>query len=243
MAKLKPNQFEYRPGMVITERPILCQTDMVQAILEDRKTQTRRGFHQASYLTNETQSFRGMGFINGREDQYAAAIGTENFRTIHKSKYGKPGDLLWVRETWAPLGEKPNHNWMYKSDVSQHYSKWKPSIHMPKDASRIWLMIEEIRVERVQDISEEDAIAEGIQRIDQHGVEVWRRYDDKNTVTMSPMISFWSLWSSINGEESWDSNPWVWVIKFRVLSKTGRPSLQEIERNYFEVTGKEVTNG
>lgn len=113
---------------------------------------------------------------------------------------------------------------------------------MPKVASRIWLMVEEIRVERLQDISEEDAIAEGIESIDQHGSKVWKRYDGYSLVTSDPVVSFWSLWASINGEDSWLSNPWVWVVKYRILSKTGKPSIETIEKNYLEITGKEVTN-
>jgi hypothetical protein len=238
MSKLKPNQF-ILDGHLITERPILCQTEMVKAILEDRKTQTRRGFNQASYLSNESQSFRRMGFINGREDRYAAAIGTETMQTLHISKFGKPGDLLWVRETMAhQLPSQRIDAYMYKADypikVTEHKNirgMWKPSIHMPKAASRIWLMIEDVSVERLQDISQEDAIAEGVELVYQSEYQKrWRRYDnvDGYQRTDNPYVSFWTLWESINGKESWDQNPWVWVIKFRVLSKTGRPSNAEI---------------
>lgn len=219
--KLKPNQFYLPSGALITELPILFQTEMVKAILEGRKTQTRR--HIKGQPTGDDAINLKDVFNHNPEYFYEIC------------KYGKPGDLLWAKETWAPLGEKPNHNWIYKSDVSQPYFKWKPSIHMPKAASRIWLMIEDIRVERVQEISQIDAQAEGIEPVTIHGEIKWKRYDE-GLCTEYPTISFKTLWISINGEESWQSNPWVWVIKYRILSKIGRPSLEVIEKNYLEVT-------
>lgn len=250
MAKLKPNQF-ILSGHLITEIPLLFQTEMVKANMEDRKTQTRREFNQPSYLTNESQSFKGMGFVNGNPSHYAASIGTENFSTLFKSPYGKPGDLLWVRETWLKLDRDHviTSEYAYKAngdsdteDLRKDYIKsgrkynWKPSIHMPKAASRLWLMVEEIRVERLQDITEEDAMAEGIEKVNIHGQDSWKRYDGYALVTSSPIVSYWSLWASINGEESWNSNPWVWVIKYRILSKTGRPSDDLILENYNQIT-------
>ena len=223
MAKLKANQFEYKPGLVTTERPILFQTDMVQAILAGRKTQTRRMVQGEALEWLEPDMFT---------PEFVAS--PENYLC----KYGNPGDLLWVRETWAPLGEKPNQNWMYKSDVSQCYSKWKPSIHMPKDACRIWLMIEDLRVERLQDISEEDAIAEGIEYAHKDDFRFFKDYTGRKYHLVRGGESFETLWISINGKESWDSNPWVWVIKFRVLSKTGRPSREEIVSAYYDVTSE-----
>jgi hypothetical protein len=130
-------------------------------------------------------------------------------------------------------------------ELAKEYGfKWKPSIHMPKDAARIWLMLEDIRPQRLQDITEQDAIAEGILPIDQHGQLVWKRYDENATVTSSPIVSFWSLWSSINGEDSWQHNPWVWVVKFRVLSTTGRPSIKQILEAHTDITSecKEVSH-
>lgn len=236
MTKLKPNQF-ILSGHLITELPILFQTEMVRSILSDRKTQTRRlvkGFDVFSpeFIAREFEAF---------------------------SRYGKLGDLLWVRESY----QSGNRKIYYKSDLDEQLSKevsalgatWKPSIQMPKQASRLWLMVEEIRVERVQDISEADAIAEGIEMravIDpefEEPVRGWKDYQTNDWITTGDGLkspeerSFKSLWKSINGEESWNSNPWVWVIKFRVLSKTGRPSDAVILENYLEVTGKEVENG
>jgi len=213
------------------ERPILFQTEMVKAILEGRKTQTRRGFNQASYLTNPTQRFKGMGYINGKPDQYAASIGSENFSTLHKSKYGKPGDLLWVRERFHLHGYTKEGSQIvsYKSQAVDSKDKgwtWKPSIHMPKSAARIWLMVEDIRVERLNDIREDDARNEGV---------LPSLISTSHTVGLSCKYSFAVLWESINGKESWNSNPWVWVIQFRVLSTTGKPTEEVIEQNFKEI--------
>jgi hypothetical protein len=124
---------------------------------------------------------------------------------------------------------------------------------MPKKASRIWLMIEDIRVERVQDINGWDAICEGVEFIESDNLfqKGWKNYlrqdlDDPNLDR--PISSFESLWISINGEESWNANPWVWVIQFRVLSTTGKPSDEQIQQNLSALASlrekkEEVVNG
>lgn len=269
MPKLRPNQFYLPCGALITELPILFQTDMVIANLEDRKTKTRRT--------------RGLDSINVDPDFWSRKGDPKrnlvrlwdstkeinpNPIEIHfgfkdplgevtyiKSPFGKPGDLLWVKETWSNLnGDFPQADpyIVFKSDLdhpNQHGPvTWKASIHMPKKASRIWLMVEDIRVERLQDISEADAIAEGIAIVKDRNEDRERyanyyyygqeEYEEWQFVhgTDLPKFSFYSLWASINGEESWMSNPWIWVIQFRVLSTTGKPSLEIIEKNYLEVT-------
>jgi hypothetical protein len=150
------------------ERPILFSAPMVRAILDGRKTQTRRVIKE--------KLMRGEG------------------AHVNNCQYGKPGDRLWVRETFCYHDYLARY--LYKADGVTGV-KWKPSIFMPRIASRIMLEITGIRVERLQDISEEDAIAEG-----------W------------PKSSDWyrSLWESINGQGSWVLNPWVWVIEFMVLN-------------------------
>jgi hypothetical protein len=254
MTKLKQNQF-ILSGNLITERPILFQTEMVRANLEDRKTQTRRGFNQPSYLTNKNQRFLRMGFVNGK--QYAAAIGSENFSTLFKTKHGKPGDLLWVSEKHTKIEAR----YYYFADLEDpedfeeiHHVygltkiKWKPSIHMPKAAARLWLMVEDIRPERLQDISKEDAIAEGVEswietRLKSQPVryKVYGNSYPEDVYTSCPISSFETLITSINGKDFWKSNPWVWVIKYRILSKTGRPSDDIILDNFREITEKLVT--
>ena len=215
MAKLKPNQF-LMDGHVITERPILYQTEMVKANLEDRKTKTRR------IVKDE--------FLR---EWLAAFPLSKNLLNKH-CPYGKPGDLLWVREThceWMGM-------YQYRADTNDDdaIARWKPSIHMPKEASRIWVMIEDIRVERVLDITEEDAKAEGIEptkKDSKTGLQYYKHY--KYAVLSTPIQSFKSLWISINGEDSWNSNPWVWVIKYRILSKTRRPSDEVISYHLKEI--------
>jgi hypothetical protein len=175
------------------ERPIIFQTKMVKAILEGRKTHTRRVVGKGRW--------HNRFIVSDSPVKYEIA-------STHDCPYGKAGDLLWVRETWAPLGDYPkcNYSFMYKADTELSYSKWKLSIHMPKDAARIWLQVEDVRVERLHDITKDDAIAEGIRDGDP-----------------MPVIQFKNLWQSINGPESWEQNPFVWVIKFKVLSTTGKP--------------------
>lgn len=229
------------------ERPILFQTEMVKAILEGRKTQTRRtrGLDLPKDLVFDKIKFyyrswpkKPLCFM-----KRIFAEGQEYFEILAQFNcpYGKPGDLLWVRETWSHTRqlninpEDESYGFVYKSDGSiwETYEgwRWKPSIHMPKSASRIWLMIEDIRVERVQEISESDAEAEGVKP---------ELLMDPNKIAQSFKLGFYYLWAKINGEESLDQNPWVWVIQFRVLSKTGKPSEELIEKNLCDLRASAV---
>lgn len=148
--------------------------------------------------------------------------------------YGEVGDRLWVRETFCPVyPQDPSYNggepieYDYAATY-QHGDRlgdslgvkkvWKPSIHMPRVASRILLEVTGVRVERLQDISEADAIAEGIEnnpRLDPAGRCHWRVYGKPSTGTNVPEASYQSLWEDINDPGSWDTNPWVWVIEFK----------------------------
>lgn len=162
---------------------------MVRAILEGRKTMTRR------IITDES-------IISLRED------GTPG-KVQPRSRYGKPGDRLWVRETWAPHADMPTRAAIYRCDrggdyqdnVTEHF-RWRPSIHMPRWASRIDLEITGVRVERLKEISNEDCWNEGMS-------------DETNPQLKANRKWFSELWESINGVGSWDSNPWVWVVEFR----------------------------
>jgi hypothetical protein len=149
----------------------------------------------------------------------AIRLGTKT-QTRRIFQEGKPcpfvdeSEMMWVRETWAkaPIG------YVYKADYlegvrPESVEKWQPSIFMPKEACRLKLRIKNIRVERLQDISDEDAIAEGIEQT--HLIKNIRFYRDYiNGGADYPVESFKSLWILINGRESWDNNPLVWVIKF-----------------------------
>jgi hypothetical protein len=225
------------------ERPILFQTDMVKAILEGRKTQTRRAIKDQP-TGDESINLRDV-FLHNPEYFYKIC------------KYGKPGDLLWVRETmiYNKNSESywPKAEGYFNSDSS--YEKTVPSIHMPKSAARRWLMIEDIRVERVQEITEQDAKAEGViywieTRLKSQPIryKVYDNTDPEAFYTSCPKHSFETLWISINGEESWNTNPWVWVIQFRVLSTTGKPSDEQIQQNLSALAAlrekrEEVVNG
>lgn len=147
------------------QRPILFSTEMVQAILAGRKTQTRR-------VVKGLESLKNPYF----QSLVQHATGSITFSSLEsnevielKNPYGQVGDVLWVREAYCPKYFDGNIH-CYKADFNQtayefvSEPKWKPSIHMPKDAARIWLRIKDVRVERLQDLSEDDALAEGIDR-------------------------------------------------------------------------------
>lgn len=192
------------------ERPILFSTEMVQSILEGRKTQTRRVVaNDGCDLINKPNSILCSPSSNGVS--HFRSIGGLTIFAGYKCPYGKVGDKLWVRETFSriitPKGEK---TFIYKADddcykdTIEDWQGWTPSIHMPKEAARIWLEITDIRVERLQDISEGDVKAEGV---------LPAKCCD------SYYHGFSILWQSIKGEESWRQDPFVWVIKFKKIDK------------------------
>lgn len=221
------------------ERPILFSAPMVRAILEGRKTQTRRVIKpQPDSVVN-----RKIALHHVAPD--SLVDWTKRIRCPH----GKPGERLWVKEThrfenpaeligvddWrmdCRYDADGNTRYIYEADVpieTKHFQKLatgklRPSIFMPRWASRITLEIESVRVERLQDISEENAKAEGVQSgwYDDHG-ETPGRYlyftdaDGSGTGHAKPSEAYRLLWESINGPGSWDENPFVWVITFRKL--------------------------
>lgn len=195
------------------ERPILFSGPMVRAILDGRKTQTRRVVKPQPFANGEVR-------LNERFDAMFTAgdvYGTRN-------PYGQPGDHLWVKETHRFDGLDPKialrsqclDEISYRADMDGDRSiddcPWRPSIFMPRWASRITLEITGVRVERLNDISEEDAKVEGVECVK---LRFWKDYDGKGGVYVNPILSFQSLWESINGPGSWDANPWAWVIEFR----------------------------
>lgn len=150
--------------------------------------------------------------------------------------YGQPDDVLWVRENFAVAGARTryiaDYDWTDEEKRLGETAKWKPSIYMPKDACRIFLKVVSVRVERLQDISEADAKAEGICIVDNEPVlynnylhntknAMWPGYGSisKTYGFTNPKDSFHSLWESINGIESWAINPWVWVVEFEKIEK------------------------
>jgi hypothetical protein len=212
------------------ERPILFSAPMVRAIQAGTKTQTRRVVKSVG---------RDGGFVlveqeSGAYWPYRSDDGETTFVTVRERgdeylheipmccPYGAPGDRLWARETWAQPGAvarsddpvREDGPVVYRADGESAHS-WRPSIHMPRWASRITLEVTGVRVERLQDISGADAIAEGIER--DALTDDWSSYGQFVGAALTPKGSYRALWDSINGTGSWDANPWVWVVEFRVL--------------------------
>ena len=204
-------------------RPILFSTPMVQAILEGRKTQTRRIIRPQP---KDDLSFLGWKLPEYVQVDFGRGVKTDSF---HKFPFGQVGDVLWVRETFRPkshsfpIGEHFEYKATAQADGNPTDEPWKPSIFMPKDAARIWLKITDVRVERLKDISEEDSIAEGCSKYGpfneyrgslhpNSGAMKFRAYSN-------PIDAYKCVWLSINGENSWNKNPWVWVIEFERIEK------------------------
>lgn len=207
------------------ERPIIFSTAMVQAILEGRKIMTRRIVKLSEFGDSDTR-----GYKYHFRDKKGRWNDVTDESLIKFCPYGNPGDHLWVKETFAKVKSKGTY--LYKSDKmfdncgpSEIEWKWTPSIYMPRLASRITLEITDVRVERLQDITEQDAIKEGVFRKKQEDGTYWHgNYGHPDGVgpLLNAIESFRSLWLSINGEDSWNQNPWVWVISFEGLQSQGR---------------------
>ena len=215
--------------------PILFSTPMVQAILEGRKLMTRRtkGLEEINKNPNlyryTTSDYRIEKLIHNFDMLNEDCNRLEKYVSA-KCPYGKVGDVLWVRETFVP-DYFDNHSYGYKADWNDVAAelmpepKWKPSLFMPKAACRIFLEITDVRVERLRDITSEDAIKEGIER--KSSLEwAYKLYGNQKVNIFNSLInwgtaieSFYTLWQSINGKESWDKNPWVWVISFKRIEK------------------------
>ncbi len=193
----------------IKERPILFNMEMVKAILDGRKTQTRR---VAKIPENGRIKPGTVVHSNGVISICFDQSGCAEWKTL-KCPHGKTGDRLWVRETWADLPElAPEKTLVYKTtdlkgwlEYETETIKWKPSIHMFRKYSRINLEITDIRVERVQDISSEDALAEGIERsAAAYSIEPYRNYEYHRMAPghnkSIPECSFMTLWNSINAK-------------------------------------------
>ncbi|MDE9483556.1 hypothetical protein [Xenorhabdus bovienii] len=219
------------------ETPIIFNADMVRAILDGKKTQTRRIFKQAvgsSLSVDYEYPWATLSWL------YGDGPGHEVYERTLKMQcpYGKIGDQLWVREAFSDLARMRERfasaigrsvetiTTSFEGDIAYRaslgsradYLKWTPSIHMPRWASRITLEVTDIRVERLQDIKEEDALAEGIKTGRFGNKSNWRDgfyAPGDNQPCFSTKEAFKYLWQSIYSEENWNNNPWVWVIEFR----------------------------
>lgn len=216
-------------------KPILFNTDMVRAILDGRKTVTRRLVKKSTvdkFVIDDNGKL--LGSFN------AAHLEWGGYPTIDDATY-QPGDILYVRETWdnepvTPGGHfRPRGVWYYKADGDLRPEGWRgnwhPSIHMPKWAARLFLRVTDVRVEQLQDITDAGAIAEGIYQV---APDVFIN-GGKWTYERSPAIGYvwtdgprncfrWGLWdTTIKTADlplyGWDANPWVWVIEFKRISK------------------------
>jgi hypothetical protein len=182
------------------DKPILFSAPMVRALLDGRKTQTRRLLKQQP--ERDADHWR-LGDIIWFEDSFSVFSGQEIARRIRYA----PGDRLYVRERAHIDGREINY--AADLDPGRDFSGlgYRPSIHMPRWASRLTMLVEGVRVERLQDIGCADVLQEGVFAIGEDGV-----IDEQQTKD-----SFAELWRSLHGRDSWDANPWVAAISFRVI--------------------------
>lgn len=208
------------------ERGMIFNAEMVRAILDGRKTQTRRPVRFPVLDKNLGCELAG--------NELAGELSAGNYLN---SAFGKPSDRIWVRETFRVHSRATDvATLVYKASVRNSWTeqthrvpvsvcnkpatpeKWTPSLHMPRWASRILLEITGVRVERLNAISEENAASEGVA---QFRGGFWKHYQPGWTQhQLSARGSFVTLWKSIYDEESWQSNPWVWVIEFKRCGST-----------------------
>ena len=216
------------------ERGMIFNGELVRAILDGRKTQTRRVMkvqpesnQLGLLLITDSTKRSDIGKYHWAESN---ATGNHVRSKLFSCPFGAAGDRIWVRETFCPVDDTQygGEKWVdYRATPRYEAShpagwdsapndaealKWRPSINMPRWASRILLEITDVRVERLNAISQEDAQAEGME------LAGWRpTYSDPDSggEVMTPYDNFAELWSSIYGEESWNANPWVWVISFK----------------------------
>ncbi len=219
--------------MSMKERPILFSAPMVRAILAGTKTQTRR--------VVKPRKDRDMGCTLAPHE----IAGEVNAGRYRNCPYGQPGDRLWVREGFKPVASgavkdgygEVRYGFAYKADNATIWAErpttihdltgqpptgpmqfkeraWKPSIHMPKRASRIMLDVTGVRVERLHALSDADALAEGIDT-ESEVYDEGESLQAAGSPASPERYTFATLWRSINGDSSWEANPWVWVVEFR----------------------------
>lgn len=197
-------------------KPILFNTGMTRAILEDRKTVTRRVLKPQPMLDGHLWKLGGAAW----SDSVLSVHVLFGHSLYNRAPY-QPGDVLWVRETFA---QPAKHIFWYKADFKLQNILWRPSIHMPREAARLFLMVTSVRVERLQAITEDDAEAEGAEKM--------YPYTDPETGETAFLLhqngtfraGFSQIWdNTIKSADrttcGWEANPWVWVIEFEQISK------------------------
>lgn len=218
-------------------KPILFNTEMVRAILDGRKTCTRRICKDANECTVPDMEFYNADRRTYAVHNFADKEHMEQLSMAERNCPICPGDTLYVRETWCGLpvneaGHMRGHTiYYYKADGELRPKGWRgtwhPSIHMPKEASRIWLKVTDVRVERLQSITVEGAIREGAEGEKCHHINAgaFGCTDCMNTGWIEPpQVEFMQIWNSTIKKSDidrygWDANPYVWVIEFERCEK------------------------
>ncbi len=210
-------------------KAILFNTEMVRAILEGRKSCARRIVKPQQLigmLPDKCKNGAPEKFLKEKKlmfKPYCDMTDIELINTAYKAPY-QPGDILYVRETWkkAPNGYYYYEDWQ-RNDIAD-VTKWKPSIRMPKEAARIWLKVTNVRVEHLQEITDEQAKREGIQYDECPTGFTWKQETDMHNCYTTPIGAMQALWNSTIKKSDldgygWDANPWVWTIEFERCEK------------------------
>lgn len=212
-------------------KPILFNTEMVKAILDGRKTVTRR-----LVKTNIVNQF-DVENDNRTVVAFVQQSTGDSFKPTDVAPY-KVGDILYVRETYANISDFVNYadyeidsdlKYLFKCDdngeehafIDVGVKRWRPSIHMPKEAARIFLKVTDVRVERLQEMDHDAPAKEGIHFQSCPDGFTWKSKSSPVSCYINPMASFRALWNSTVSEDwqKFDSNPWVWVIEFQRVEK------------------------
>jgi hypothetical protein len=210
------------------ERPILFSAPMVRAILDGTKTQTRRAIKPQPESEHSGEPYWFVGGCRAWRIRGCTEPNRSGSHNEIECPYGRPGDRLWAREAWRTVAEADA---IPPRDMDEAFRLWfeveaphqpgagkyRPPMFMPRWASRITLEITGMRVERLQDISEADSVAEGCTK--NHNGYFWGGPHDVSGLKQmaTAQKAYRDLWESINGPGSWDANPWVWAVSFKRL--------------------------
>jgi hypothetical protein len=234
---------------------MLFSPEMARANMEGRKTETRRIVKPASGWDVNWH----VAQAKDSPGRYCMRCGTQYSLPYFKCPYGEPGDVMWMREGYVPhYFDGGTHGYMadWNSTAAEYVKqpKWKPNIHMPLSACRFFAEISEVRVERLQDISQEEARNEGTYPAPHrahHECKQWK--DPMHNFRDCFSCGYKLLWIKINGGKSWIENPWVWVVKYRRLAPVellqmvheivaGRKVGEDLEKVYNAIIGYYLRN-
>ena len=224
---------------------MLYSTPMVQAVLEKRKRVTRRTYGlQNINIEPDKWKFDDFKYTRSSKGNFQVARFVDSLGHVEliKNPFGLYGDILWVRETYSLHGRPDisKTKYIYKSDKSENVAeiiRWRASIHMPREACQLFLIRKDVRLERLQDITEDSAISEGVKRTQRGNYLNYQ--DERSEVTQfiyncaTAKHSFRTLWDELNGNKfedrftRWASNPWVWVVEFTVCENPPVPPYEK----------------